>query len=140
MATAGWAELLAVRTDMIAALPDAVSFAQASCLPVAGLTALHAVRQAGDLITRRVLITGATGGVGHFGSQLAKMAGAHVVAAVRSEAHAGFAKEHGADETVVVGDDPIKAQPHGPYDLILESVGGASLTASARMLAPTAPA
>ena len=50
MATAGWAELLAVRTDMIAALPDAVSFAQASCLPVAGLTALHAVRQAGDLI------------------------------------------------------------------------------------------
>jgi NADPH:quinone reductase-like Zn-dependent oxidoreductase len=136
MQVGAWAETLAARTDMIAALPDAVSFAQAACLPVAGLTALHAVARRGDLIARKVLITGASGGVGHFACQLAKLAGAQVVAAVRSDAHAPFARELGADEVAVVGDEPARAAQFGPYDLILESVGGASLTASAKMLAP----
>ena len=66
MQVGAWAERLAARTDMIAALPDGVGFAQAACLPVAGLTALHALARRGDLLGRRVLITGASGGVGHF--------------------------------------------------------------------------
>ncbi|MBN8919984.1 MAG: zinc-binding dehydrogenase [Rhizobiales bacterium] len=136
MQAGAWAELLAARTDTIAALPDAVSFAQAACLPVAGLTALHAVARRGDLIARKVLITGASGGVGHFACQLARIAGAHVIAAVRSEAHAGFARTLGAHDVAIVGDEPARAATFGPYDLILESVGGASLTASAKMLAP----
>lgn len=136
MPVAAWAERLAARTDMIAALPQSVSFAQAACLPVAGLTALHALSRRGDLIARKVLITGASGGVGHFACQLAKLAGAHVVAAVRSEAHADFVRRIGADDVAVIGDEPARAAPFGPYDLILESVGGASLTASAKMLAP----
>lgn len=135
MPTAGWAERLAVRTDMLAVLPDAVSFAQASCLPVAGLTALYGLSRRGDLLARKVLVTGATGGVGHFATQLARLSGAQVVAAVRSAEQEAFARDHGADVTVVVGDDPGKAGAHGPYDLIMESIGGASLTASARMLA-----
>jgi NADPH:quinone reductase-like Zn-dependent oxidoreductase len=136
MQVGAWAERLAARTDMIAALPEAVSFAQAACLPVAGLTALHAVARRGDLIARKVLITGASGGVGHFACQLAKLAGAQVIAAVRSEASAQFARDLGADDVAVVGDEPGRAAQFGPFDLILESVGGASLTASAKMLAP----
>ena len=56
---------------MRAALPDAVSDAQASTLPVAGLTALHALRQGGLLLGRKVLVDGASGGVGHLACQLA---------------------------------------------------------------------
>ena len=60
----------------VAALPDDVAFADAAALPVAGLTALRALREGGDLLGRRVLITGATGGVGSFAVQLA-VAGGH---------------------------------------------------------------
>jgi NADPH:quinone reductase-like Zn-dependent oxidoreductase len=134
--TAAWAERVAVPTDSMAVLPEAVSFAQAACLPVAGLTALHAVGKRGDLVSRKVLITGATGGVGHFASQLARLQGAHVVAVVRDEKQAAFARAHGASEVAVVGNEPGKAAAFGPYDLILESVGGDSFTASSKMLAP----
>ncbi|HET9904505.1 MAG TPA: zinc-binding dehydrogenase [Xanthobacteraceae bacterium] len=136
MPVGAWAEMLAARTDMIAPLPDGVSFAQAACLPVAGLTALHALARRGDLIARKVLITGASGGVGHFACQLAKIAGAQVIAAIRSDAHVGFARALGVDDVAVVGDEPARAASLGPYDLILESIGGASLAASAKMLAP----
>jgi len=136
MRVGAWAEKLAIPTDYLAKIPDTVSFAQASCLPIAGLTALHGLSRRGNLIARKVLITGATGGVGHFATQLGNMSGAHVVAAVRSESQAAFAREHGAHTVAVVGDDLSSAGAHGPYDLILESVGGASLTAATKMLAP----
>src|SRR5581483_5100577 len=54
-----WAEQAAVPVSFLAPLPDAVTFAQASTFPVAGLTALHALRKGGNLLGRRVLITGA---------------------------------------------------------------------------------
>ncbi len=138
MTVGGWQEQVALRTDRIARLPDAVSFAQAACLPIAGLTALHGVARRGDLLGRKVLITGATGGVGHIAIQLARHAGAHVVAAVRSERQSAFATAHGAHTVAVVGDDLSAAAKHGPFDLILELVGGASLTAAAKMLASDA--
>ena len=62
--TAAWAEVVAVPTHALATLPEGVSFAQAATLPVAGLTALHAVEKGGGLLGRNVLITGASGGVG----------------------------------------------------------------------------
>lgn len=132
---AAWAERVAVPTDSIAVLPDAVSFAEASCLPIAGLTALHALSKRGDLIARKVLITGATGGVGHFATQLARLQGAHVVAVVRDEKQAAFARAHGAHDVAVVGNEPAKAAALGPYDLVLESVGGTSFDATSKMLA-----
>ena len=73
----------------VAALPDKVTDAQAATLPVAGLTALHALRQGGLLLGRKVLVDGATGGVGHLAVQLAATAGADGVrprAARRAEA------------------------------------------------------
>ena len=80
-----WAERVNCRSHAVAALPDAVSDAQASTLPVAGLTALHALRQGGLLLGRKVLVDGASGGVGHLACQLAHAAGALVWGHVRRE-------------------------------------------------------
>jgi NADPH:quinone reductase-like Zn-dependent oxidoreductase len=130
-----WAERVAVRTDALAPLPEVVTFAQAATLPVAGLTALWALEQGGLLLDKAVLITGASGGVGHLACQLARRAGARVVGAVRQESHAAIAREAGAS-AVVVGEDLAAASAHGPYDLILESVGSGSLGAALGLLAP----
>lgn len=126
-----WAELAAVRTDHLAEIPGELGFDVASTLPVAGLTALGTLALRGSLFGSRVAITGAAGGVGRFAIQLAHRAGAHVTAIVgRPERGAGLA-ELGADE-VVVG-----FEPEGPvFDLILESVGGASFAAGVSALAP----
>ena len=82
----GWAQRRTVPTENLAILPDSVEFGPAAALPVAGVTALQALRRLGPVVGRRVLITGASGGVGRFAVQLAARAGAHVVAAVGSEA------------------------------------------------------
>jgi NADPH:quinone reductase-like Zn-dependent oxidoreductase len=82
-----------------------------------------------------VLVTGASGGVGHLACQLAGHAGARVIAAVRREERAQYAWEAGAHE-VVVGEDLSPAAACGPYHMILESVGGTSLATALTMLAP----
>ncbi len=67
-----WAERVAVARSAIAELPDAVSFAQGAALPTAGLAALRMLRLGPAILGRRVLITGASGGVGRFAIQLAQ--------------------------------------------------------------------
>jgi len=133
--TGAWAEWLAVPTAALGVLPDRASFAQAATLPIAGLTALYALERGGPLLGRSVLITGASGGVGQFACQLARNGGAaRVVGVVRSAAHAEAARAAGAQE-VVVGEDNAGAERFGPYDLILESVGGASLASALPLVA-----
>jgi NADPH:quinone reductase len=130
-----WAERIAAPTVALAELPDAVSFAQAATLPIAGLTALYGLERGGPLLGRRVLVTGASGGVGLFACQLARLGGAErVVGVVRAAEHEAPVREAGADE-VVVGADTSLARPFGPYDTILESVGGASLASALQLLA-----
>jgi NADPH:quinone reductase-like Zn-dependent oxidoreductase len=131
-----WAEFAAIPVTALAQLPPSISFCQASCLPVAGLTALHAIRRGGSLVGRRVLVTGATGGVGHFACQIAQASGATVVAAIRDPAHETFVRGFGADAVALVGDDASSVSEHGPYDLVVESVGGAMLEACLSALAP----
>ena len=123
VSTGSWAELVAVPTDALAPLPWEVSFAQASTLPVAGLTALHCVERATGLLARSVLVTGASGGVGLFACQLAHLAGARVVALIRQPAYSDILKAARAEE-VVVSEDGADAGQFGPYRLIVESVGG----------------
>lgn len=118
-----WAEQVAVPVDQVAAIPDSVTFAQAATLPVAGLTALHALIKGGFLLERPFLVTGATGGVGDFAIQLAKLGGAFVVAHVRRPDQEAQVREAGAD-AVVVGDRLTDASQYGPFALILDSVGG----------------
>ncbi len=133
--TGAWAELAAVTTSNLAEVPDRVSFAQAATLPVAGLTALYGLERNGSILGRRVLITGASGGVGHFACQIARKAGARVVASIRRPEREKPTREWGAHE-VVVGEDLNLAARFGPYHMILESVGGTSLAAALAMLAP----
>jgi len=66
-----WPQLAAVPTNRLATIPDRVSDAQAATLPTAGMTALLALEAAGPVLAKRVLITGATGGVGRMATQLA---------------------------------------------------------------------
>ncbi len=130
-----WAEWLAVPTAALGVLPEGVSFAQAATLPIAGLTALYALERGGPLLGRSVLITGASGGVGQFACQLARLGGAaRVVGVVHSAAHAETARAAGAQE-VVVGADNVGAARFGPYDVILDSVGGASLASALPLVA-----
>jgi NADPH2:quinone reductase len=120
-----WAELAAVDTQFLAELPEGVSDAQAATLPVAGLTALAALDIIGSVLARRVLVTGASGGVGRFAVQLASHAGAHVTAVSASPERARGLRELGADELI----DTL--EPAGPeFDGIVEGVGGATLGAA----------
>jgi NADPH:quinone reductase-like Zn-dependent oxidoreductase len=120
------AQLVAVPTKDLAEIPNEVSFAQAAALPTAGLTALYALERGGSLLNRNVLVTGASGGVGHFACQLALLAGASVVGAVRQEANIASVKALGV-HCIVKGADLSVAQQFGPYDLIIDVLGGNAL-------------
>jgi NADPH:quinone reductase-like Zn-dependent oxidoreductase len=128
-----WAERVNCRTHAVTALPDSVSDAEAATLPVAGLTALHALRQGGLLLGRKVLVDGASGGVGHLACQLAAAAGAFVWGHIRREEHRAVAAES-CGERVVLSRDLAAAAPHGPFWLILDSLGGSALSAALGML------
>jgi NADPH2:quinone reductase len=119
-----WAQLAAVPTSALAPLPDSISDAHAAALPTAGLTALCSLEVAGLLLGRRVLVTGATGGVGRMAVQLARIAGAHVSALVRDPSAAA----PGADEVITDID--------GEFDLIVDAVGGDVFGRSIEHLAP----
>src|SRR4029077_19256498 len=130
-----WAECVNCRSHAVAVLPEAVSDAQAATLPVAGLTALHALRQGGLLLGRKVLVDGASGGVGHLACQLAAAAGAFVWGHVRRDEYRAAVAEW-CGKHVVVGRELAAAKPHGPFWLILDSVGGSALGAALGMLQP----
>jgi NADPH:quinone reductase len=130
-----WAERVNCRSHAVAVLPEGVSDAQAATLPVAGLTALHALRQGGLLLGRRVLVDGASGGVGHLACQLATAAGAFVWGHVRRDEHRAAVAEW-CGERVVVGRELAAAKPYSPFWLILDSVGGSALGAALGMLQP----
>jgi NADPH:quinone reductase-like Zn-dependent oxidoreductase len=114
-----WAQFAAIPTTRLAAIPDVVSDAQAATLPTAGMTALRALEVAGLVLAKRVLITGATGGVGRIAIQLARESGAHVTALVRDAA---------ASERILrrLGAADVVENITGDFDLIVDGVGGAT--------------
>ena len=125
----GWAERAAVPAHRMAPIADNVSFGAAASLPVAGLTALRALRHGAPLLGKRVLVTGAAGGVGNLAVQLAARSGARVTAIVGSPERARVLDGLGAAEIVTE-----IADAQGRFALILEAAGGASLkTALARV-------
>jgi NADPH:quinone reductase-like Zn-dependent oxidoreductase len=126
-----WAELAAVETELLCPLPQAVSDAQAATLPVAGLTALKSLDIIGQVLGRRVLVTGASGGVGRFAVQLAKLAGAHVTAVSANPERARGLRELGADEVL----HELTAEGGG-FDGVIEGVGGKTLGVVLQRVAP----
>jgi NADPH:quinone reductase-like Zn-dependent oxidoreductase len=127
--TGAWAQLAAVRVDRLTPIPDAVSDAQAAVLPTAGLTALRSLELAGLVLGKRVLVTGANGGVGRIAVQLAHASGADVVALVRDVAAVDvLIRGLGAAEVV----DELD----GDFEFILEGVGGETFGRAIEHLAP----
>jgi uncharacterized protein (TIGR02246 family) len=124
----GWAERVAVPAGRLATLPDTVDFQTAAALALAGLTALRLTRVAGSLASRRVLLTGASGGVGHYFTELAASQGARVTAISR---RGGRLRELGAVEVL-----PAIEQAEGRFDVAIESVGGAETVAAWHRLHP----
>ena len=131
----GWAEQVPIRTCYLCPIPDGVTDAVAATLPVAGLTALHAVDECGAIMGTRVLVTGATGGVGMFAVQLARAAGGDVLAQVRHADQRAFVRRLG-HEAVVASPGGQGLEEAGPYRLVVDGVGGGVLEAAIRALAP----
>ncbi len=122
----GQGELVAVPESTVLGVPDGVPWDQAGGFPEAFSTAYDALfTQAGLVMGERVLVTGAAGGVGTAAVQLARAAGAHVVASVRAPDHHDEVRALGADE--IIGSDGVA--DHGPYEVCLELVGGPGVTA-----------
>lgn len=128
-----WAEVVHVPLHSLAVIPAGVTDAQAASLPMAGLTALHALRKGGMLLGRKVLVNGATGGVGQLAIQLAAAAGARVYAHIRQESQRPLV-EAASTGGVIVGPTLAAAREAGPFDLIIDSVGGSALAAAVTML------
>ena len=118
----GWAEYAAVPVSSLAPIPDSVHAVQAAALPLAGLTALRLMRTVGNVTGRRILLTGASGGVGHYFTELAANAGAEVTAITSSAERGQQLIRLGA--AAVVHDI---AAADGPFHLVLESTGGENL-------------
>jgi len=121
---AGWAEFVTVDAARAVALPDGLDEQTAAAIPLAGLTALRLTRATGPLASRRVLLTGASGGVGHAFVQLAAAQGARVTAVVADDARGDSLRQLGAIETV-----QAVAATQGTFEIALESTGGAALAA-----------
>jgi NADPH:quinone reductase-like Zn-dependent oxidoreductase len=129
--SAGWAEYAAVPVSALAELPSQISLVVAAALPLAGLTALRLLRVAGNVTGRRILLTGASGGVGHYVTELAANAGADVTAITATPERGSRLLELGA---AVVARKVTDTD--GPFDIVLESAGGASMEQGLDRLRP----
>ncbi len=131
-----FAEYTAADEDKIARKPAGLTFEQAAVVPVSAMTALQAVTDIGRVQAgQRVLILGASGGVGSYAVQLAKAAGAEVTG-VCSTAKLDFVGSLGADHVLDYTRDDF-ADGSRAYDLILDIAGNNSLTRLRRALART---
>lgn len=117
-----FAEYTCVPVNVCAQMPQGIDFAIMASMPVAGLTALQALTTYGNLKSgESVLINGATGGVGHFTVQLAKVYGAHVTA-VCSSRNVDFVKSLGAEHVIAYDQENIH-QHNKKYDLVIDTNG-----------------
>ncbi|MFI5714678.1 zinc-binding dehydrogenase [Nocardia sp. NPDC051750] len=119
---AGWAELRAVPATLLGVVPDGADLGAVSTIPVAGLSALHVLRRMGQVVGRRVMITGASGGVGRYAVQLAARAGAEVVAISGNPAQEDGLRALGASEVYAEA-----AKVDRPVFAVLDNVGGPQL-------------
>jgi NADPH:quinone reductase-like Zn-dependent oxidoreductase len=137
----GWsdgafAEYMVVPERVVARKPSNLTFEEAAALPLAGVTALMGVRETGGLgLGQRVLINGASGGVGTFAIQIARSLGAEVTA-VCSTRHRELVTSLGAGRVVDYTREDFAASAER-YDLVLDLVGNRSLRDCLRMVEST---
>src|SRR4051794_1714239 len=125
-----WAQFAAVATSAMAPVPDGVAGAPAATLPTGGLTALRSLEVAGLVLGRRVLIIGATGGVGRMAVQLAHAGGAVVTALARDAAAA-------REPLLQLGAYEVVEHIDRDFEVILDGVGGASFGSAIEHLTPS---
>ncbi|MFZ0007334.1 MAG: NAD(P)-dependent alcohol dehydrogenase [Steroidobacteraceae bacterium] len=130
-----FAEYVAVHEDRaITAKPANVTFEQAAAVPIAAVTALQALRQGHVHAGQKVLINGASGGVGTFAVQIAKAQGAEVTG-VCSTRNLALVRSIGADHVIDYTREDFTQDPQR-YDVIVDTVGTHSVLAYKRVLNP----
>jgi NADPH:quinone reductase-like Zn-dependent oxidoreductase len=130
-----YAEYACAKAERLAPKPSNLSFEQAAAVPVSGMTALHGLRDAGELQPgQKVLIIGAAGGVGTHAVQLAKAFGAEVTG-VCSTSKVELVQDIGADEVIDYTRVDFTAGTRR-FDLILDTAGRRPLSQLRRALTP----
>ncbi len=130
-----YAEYVAVPAELVVPKPPRLSFAQAAAVPLVALTAYQALFVDGRLSAgQRILIHGGSGGVGHIAVQLAKNAGARVLATA-SEENLDYVRTIGADVAIDYQKQRFE-ELTGEVDFVLDTVGGETLERSFRIIRP----
>ena len=130
----GFAEYVSVPVDVMSLKPATLSFEEAAAVPMAAITALQGLRHHGEIQSvQKVLINGASGGVGTFAVQIAKSFGAEVTG-VTSTRNIDLVRSLGADHVVDYTRTDF-ACSGGRYDLVLDTVGNRSVPDLRRALA-----
>ena len=119
-ATQTWADYAVVNANGAGRKPANISFEEAACVPLAGLTALQAIKKVPDLAGKRVLIVGASGGVGTFAVQIAAAMGAHVIG-LASTRNLRVVRGLGASQ-VESYEDPEGIKSIAPCDVVIDTV------------------
>lgn len=134
-ATGAFAEYACASETALASKPEQLSFEQAACIPVAGVTALQGLRDHGKLKAgEKVLINGAAGGVGTFAVQIAKSLGAEVTG-VCSGRNVEMVRSLGADAVIDYGQEDFTRSGR-QYDVLLDNVGNRTFSELKRVLTP----
>jgi NADPH:quinone reductase-like Zn-dependent oxidoreductase len=130
-----FAEYARASANKLALKPERVTFEQAAAVPIAGLTALQALRDKGHIQPQqKILINGASGGIGTFAVQIAKTFGGNVTG-VCSTRNVELVRSLGADRIIDYTREDFTDDNHR-YDLILDNVGNRTLSAMKRVLNP----
>jgi NADPH:quinone reductase-like Zn-dependent oxidoreductase len=131
----GFAEYASVPGDVLALKPANLSFEEAAAVPMAGVTALQGLRHHGEIeMGQKVLVNGASGGVGHFAVQIAKSYGAEVTG-VTSARNIDLVRSLGADHIIDYTSEDFTRTGQG-WDRILDTIGNRSASDLRRALAP----
>lgn len=133
-ASGTFADFLVVSADQVAAVPTGLTFQQAAALPLAATTAALCLDAAGATDGQRILVNGASGGVGTFAVQLARHRGLHVTA-VCSTRNTGLVSGLGAHEVVDYRSEDFAARQE-QHDVVLDLVGNRRLRDLRRVLTP----
>lgn len=120
--TGAFAEYAVVEVDRAWPAPTTITAFECAALPIAGATALQAI-ELGSVQGKRVLVNGASGGVGHYAVQIARARGAALVAGVCSQNNADFVRGLGADQVIDYGIEDFTLQP---WDVIVDCIGNRS--------------
>lgn len=132
----GYATHVSVEASSVARLPSGVDPLQVAAIGLSGVTALEGLRRLGDIQGRKVLVSGAAGGVGSAAVSIARALGASVIAVVSREEQVDFAESLGAHSVIVSSSDGSAIIPPFSIDCVFDTVGAALFPSYVAALKP----